>query len=134
MLFFVYEARAITGEKKGKLYVFSLSCALFFTGVASFPAIIACLSGDLGKYFISVNYIAFDILFAVLFIYYATRAVTLMITADKTDACETESFEQNEEFCEHKEYDESDDICEEETDTAKDETSEASEPTTGNND
>ncbi len=85
MLFFVYEARAAVGEKKSKLYVFSLSCALFFSGITAFPAIAAYLSGNLGNYFININYILFDALLAVLFVYFAVRLITLMVTADRKD-------------------------------------------------
>lgn len=125
MMFFVYEARAVTGEKKAKLYVFSLSCALFFTGIASFPAIIAYLSGSLGKYFINVNYVAFDIFFAVLFVYYAVRFVTLMITADRVKECDTEPCEETEE------YEKPDSFSEEQTDTSEAEISETSETDNG---
>ncbi|MBQ7383339.1 MAG: hypothetical protein IJV72_00925 [Clostridia bacterium] len=83
MLFFVYEARCITGELKRKLYLFSLSCAVFFSGVASVPSIIAYFTGKLGNYFVNINYIVFDALFAVLFIYFTVRLITMMISADR---------------------------------------------------
>ncbi len=113
MLFFIYEARAVTGEKKSKLYVFSLSCALFFAGMASFPAIIAYLTDNLGNYFISINYIVFDILFAILFVYYAARVVTLMITADKDEETDLSAYGDMYVFPEEAEAAEAESVAEE---------------------
>ena len=113
MLFFVYEARCITGELKKKLYLFSLACAVFFSGTASVPSLIAYFSGKMGNYFVSINYIVFDAIFAVLFLYFTARLITMMVSADRVDDVENEEIDPAE-------YDSIYVEVEEESDTAED--------------
>ncbi len=91
MVFFTCEARAIIGEAKKRLYVFSLSIAVFFSGISSLPAMIAYLCGKL-----EYNYIVFDAVIFTLFIYLSVRLFYLAAYRQKSvaeDAADTDVTE-----------------------------------------
>ena len=76
MLFITAEARAIIGMIKKRFYLFSLSMAVFFTGVASVPNATAILAGKL-EYNITPFYYIFDLVTFFLFVYFLCRLVRL---------------------------------------------------------
>ena len=92
MLFFVSEARCASDTTRKKLYLFSISVAIFFTGVEAIPSIIAIL---LNKTRIS-DYLTYNILLCSVFIYLIARAA-IMMSSHITDAEEEPQNELEEE-------------------------------------
>lgn len=74
MLGFLAEARFLADKKRKKLYLFSISSALFFSGATSIPSIILYFSKTF-KY----PYVDYDLFFLVFFIYFAARTITLCL-------------------------------------------------------
>ncbi len=80
MLGFLAESRALADEKKKKTYLFFVSVALFFTGVTSIPSVLLFTM----DYF-PTQYIYFNCIFLVFFIYFAARALTLIFAKNSEE-------------------------------------------------
>lgn len=76
MIFITAEARAMIGMIKRKFYLFSLSIAVFFTGISSVPALAATYFGTLDYSRTPIYYLC-DILTFTLFIYFLCRLISL---------------------------------------------------------
>ena len=72
------EARAIAEGNKRRMYFFSLSLAIFFTGVSSVPTVILYFSNSF-----EYSYIDYDCILLVFFVYFVARGVTHCIKSRK---------------------------------------------------
>ena len=88
MLFITAEARSIIGMIKKRFYIFSLSMAVFFTGIASVPNAAAILAKKL-EYNATPAYYMFDTVTFFLFVYLLCRLVKLTAFVN----CESEPID-----------------------------------------
>ena len=91
MVFFVSEFRSFLVKINKPLYVFTLSCAVFFSGVETVPSLIKFFSLGMADY----DYLYYDIVIFTLFLYVTVRLVSFAFFIDTRKKAEELSAVEN---------------------------------------